>query len=265
MTDLIYPKLSYVVQGCLYDAYNELRYLELSEEGWENAFLIVLAERGVSAQRQVEYELRYKGYRIGRFFVDVLADGKLLLELKVEDELLPIDVAQVITYLKATDLKLGILVNFGGDKLEFKRIPNFVSQRTARQPQVSAIQSSGHLLYPELTGELRAILYEVHGELGPGFMHMHYRRATQMELRWHDIPYKVKKEITIWFRGQPIERRETRLLIVDDKVLLAPIAVREITPRLKGRFRQYLKLLGLELGLIANFHAPSLEIETVRI
>ena len=265
MTELIYPELSYVVQGALYDVYNELCYLELSEEGWESAFLIALVERGVSAQRQVEYELRYKGYRIGRFFVDVLADERLLLELKVEDELLPIDVAQVITYLKTTDLKLGILVNFGGDKLEFKRIPNFVSQRSARRPQVSTVQSSSHLLYPGLTGELRAILYEVHGELGPGFMHMHYRRATQMELRWHDIPYEVKKEITIRFRGQPIERCETRLLIVDNKVLLAPIAVREITPKLKGRFRQYLRLLGLKLGLIANFHTPSLEIETVRI
>ena len=96
-------------------------------------------------------------------------------------------------------------------------------------------------------------------------MHMHYRRATQIELRWHDIPYEVKKEITIRFRGRPIETRETRLLIVDNQVLLAPIAVREITPRLKGRFRQYLRLLGLKLGLIANFHTPSLEIETVRI
>ncbi len=243
MTGLIYPELSYIVQGAIYDVYNELCYLELSEEGWENAFLIALAERGVSAQRQVEYELLHKGYRIGRFFVDVLVDERLLLELKVQDELLPIDVAQVITYLKTSDLKLGILVNFGGDKLEFRRIPNFVSQRTARRPQGSAIQSSGHLLYPGLTGELRAVLYEVHGGLGPGFMHMHYRRATQMELRWHDIPYKVKKEITILFRGQPIEKRETRLLIVDDKVLLAPIAVREITPGLKGRFRQYLRLL----------------------
>ena len=265
MADLIYPELSYIVQGALYDVYNELCYFELSEEGWENAFLIVLAERGVSAQQQVEYELRYKGYRIGRFFVDVLVDERLLLELKVEDELLPIDVAQVITYLKATDLKLGILVNFGGDKLEFKRIPNFISQRSARPPQGNAIQSSSPLLYPELTGELRAILYEVHSELGPGFMHMHYRRPTQMELRWRDIPYEVKKEITIRFRGQPIEKRETRLVIVDDRVLLVPIAVREITPELKGRFRQYLKLLGLKLGLIANFHAPSLEIEMVRI
>jgi len=105
MTEIIYPELSYTVQGALYDVYNELRYLDLSEEGWESALLIALEEREVPAQRQVEYELRYKGYRIGRFFVDVLADGKLLLELKVEDSLLPIDVAQVITYLKVTDLR----------------------------------------------------------------------------------------------------------------------------------------------------------------
>jgi GxxExxY protein len=265
MTELVYPELSYNVQGVFYDVYNELRYLDLSEEGWESALLIALEERGVPVQRQVEYELRYKGYRVGRFFVDVLADGKLLLELKVEDELLPIDVAQVITYLKVTGLKLGILVNFGGDDLEFERIPNFVSQRSAHLPPASAIQSSNHLLYPELTGELRAVLYEVHGELGPGFMHMHYRRATRIELRKHDIPYEVKKEMTIRFRGQPIETRETRLLIVNKQVLLAPIAVREITPRLKGRLRQSLKLLDLKLGLIANFHTPSLEIETVRI
>lgn len=265
MTDLIYPELSYIVQGALFDVYNELRHLELSEEGWESALLIALAERGVSAQRQVEYELRYKGCRIGRFFVDVLADERLLLELKVEDELLPIDVAQVIAYLKVTGLKLGILVNFGGEELDFRRIPNFVSQRSAHCPQVGAIQSASHLLYPELTKELRAILYEVHSELGPGFMHMHYRRAAQIELHWHNIPYEVKKEITIHFRGQPIERRETRLLIVDSKVLLAPLAVRQITPRLKGRFRQYLRLLGLRLGFVANFHTPSLEIETVRV
>jgi len=75
----------------------------------------------------------------------------------------------------------------------------------------------------------------------------------------------MKKEITIQFRGQPIERRETRLLVVDHKVLLVPIAVSQITPRLRGRFRHYLKLMGLKLGLIANFHAPSLEIETVRV
>ena len=265
MTELIYPDLSYVVQGAFFEVYNELRHLDLSEGGWERALLIGLTEREVPARQQVEYELRYKGYRIGRFFVDVVVDEKLLIELKVADELLPIDEAQVITYLKVTGLRLGILVNFGGDELTFKRIPNFVSQRATQPPQSSVAKSSGDLLYPEQTGTLRAILYEVHSELGPGFMHMHYRRATVIELRRHDIPYKVKKEITIRYRGQPIENRETRLIIVDNKVVLAPIAVRGVRSRHKGRLRQYLKLLDLNLGIIANFHAPSLEIETVRI
>ena len=75
LTDPIYPELSYVVQGALYEVYRELRYLDLSEEGWESAVLIVLAEKGTPAQRQVEYVLYYKGYRIGRFFLDVLVDG----------------------------------------------------------------------------------------------------------------------------------------------------------------------------------------------
>lgn len=265
MADLIYPELSYVVQGALYEVYRELRHLDLSEEGWESAVLIVLAEKGIPAQRQVEYALYYKGYRIGRFFVDVLVDGKLLLELKVQPDLRPIDVAQVLAYLRVTDLKLGILVNFGGNQLEFRRIPNFIQERSSRCRQVDAAQTAEHLLYPELTQALRAVLYDVHGELGPGFMHMHYRRATQIELRQRDIPYKVEKEITIQFRGKPIETRETRLMIVDNKVLLTPIAVREITPALKGRCRQYLKLFGLRLGIVANFHAPSLEIEMVRV
>lgn len=267
MPELIYPELSYTVQGAFYDVYNELCAFELSEKGWETALLIALEERGIAAQRQVEYALHYKGYRIGRFFVDMLVDRKLLLELKVEEKMLSIDEAQVITYLKVSGLKLGILVNFGGNDLKFKRIPNFVSERTACRSSVNAVPNEAldHLLYPKLTGDLRAILYEVHNELGPGFMHMHYRRATQLELRWHDIAYELKKEVTIPFRGQPIETRETRILIVDNKILLTPIAVREITPIIKTRFRQYLKLFDIRLGLIANFHATSLEIQTVRI
>ncbi len=94
---------------------------------------------------------------------------------------------------------------------------------------------------------------------------MHYRRAVQIELRLRGIAYEVKKEITILFRERPIEKRETRLIIVDDKLVLAPVAVREITPALKGRFHQYVRLSGLRLGLIANFHAPRLEIATVRV
>jgi GxxExxY protein len=264
MSKIVYPELSYKVQGAFFDVYNALHGFELSEEGWESALLIALADRGLSAERQVEYALRYKGYRIGRFFIDVLVEDKLLLELKVAEALLPIHKAQVITYLKVTGLELGILVNFGGLKLEYRRMPNYISARLADQTPPPTQQDEA-LLHAELTGSLRAILYAVHRELGPGFMHMHYRRAVQIELRRGDLDYSVKKEVQIAYRGQLIETRETRLLVVENAVLLAPVAVRSITPKHKQRFRQYLKLFDLELGLIANFHSTSLEIETIRL
>lgn len=265
MSGIIYPDLSYSVQGALYDVYNALRYQELSENGWETALMIALADRGVPAERQVEYELRYKGYRIGRFFPDVVADEKLLLELKVRDRLLPIHVAQVLTYLKVTGLQLGILANFGKNAIEIQRIPNFLDRKAAGGMRTVSSEPAGPLLYEGLTAALRAALYEVHGELGPGLMPMHYRRATRIEFRLREIPFEIKQDITVRFRGQPIETRTVRLLVVDDKVLLATMAVLELTPLVKARFHQHLQLLDLKLGLIANFHAASLEIATVKL
>ena len=264
MTELIYPELSYTIQGACYDVFNELSCLDLSEQGWEKALLIALNEGGLSTRRQVEYELRYKGYRIGRFFTDVLVEDKILLELKALAELLPINEAQLINYLKATNLKLGLLVNFGGPELQIKRLPNFLSNHSNSRRHAWKDQPADHLLYSELTGQLRGLLYEVHSELGPDFMHMHYRRAAQIELRLHGLPYEIKRDVPILFRGQVVEQRDVRLILVDRKVLLAAVAVREISPVLKGRFSQYLRLLGLKLGLIANFYTSSLQIEAVR-
>jgi GxxExxY protein len=264
MSEIIYPELSYQAQGAMYDVYNALRYHELSEAGWEKALMIALADRDVSARQQAEYELRYKGYRIGRFFVDIVAEEKIVLELKAVDHLLPIDMAQVLAYLRVTGLKLGILVNFGRNAIEIQRLPNFINRQPVVSPQVISSDPEQEMQHPALTGAIRAILYEVHGELGPGFVHLHYRRATQIELRQRDIPYEVKKEVTISFRGEPVETRETHFLIVDGHVLLAPIAVRMITPVLRARFRQYLHLLGLKIGQIANFHAASLDIVTIK-
>jgi GxxExxY protein len=81
MTELICPELSYTVQGGFYEVYNELRHLDLSEEGWESALMVALEERGVPAQRQAEYALHYKDRRVGRFFVDVVVDERLQLGL----------------------------------------------------------------------------------------------------------------------------------------------------------------------------------------
>ncbi len=264
MVELVYPQLSYEVQGAIYDVYNKLRYFDIAEEGWEQAFILSLRQRGVMAERQVEYELRYKGFRIGRFFVDVLADGKIILELKVTPSLMPIHWAQIISYLKISGLHLGILVNFGGENVDIRRIPRTLKQWEKQTKSVRVLTPSQDLLYPELTGEIRSALIEVHNELGPGFMPMHYRRATRIEMRLRHLPFVQQKETTIRYCNHPIESKPIQLLLIDEKVLLTVVTARQVAYKHEVQLRHFMQQFELPLGLIANFCKPSLEIVTLR-
>lgn len=264
MVELVYPELSYQVQGAIYDVYNKLRYFDIAEEGWERALVLAIRQRGLVAERQVEYELRYKGVRVGRFFVDALADGKIILELKVAPSLTPIHLAQIISYLKVSGLQLGILVNFGGEKLDFQRIPRTLKQWDKQASPEPTPPPPKHLLYPELTGEIRQALMEVHNELGPGFMPMHYRRAARVEMRLRHLPFVQHKETSIRFCDQPIETKPTQLFIVDEKVLVTVVTARQLVHRHQAQARHFMQQYDLPLGLIANFCKPSLEIMTLR-
>jgi GxxExxY protein len=259
MTYIIYPELSYDVQGALFEVHNTLRHFGLSESGWERALAIALSERGIVAHCQVEFALLYKGRRVGRFFVDVIAEreGQVLLELK-KTALEAVHKAKVIAYLRVTDIKLGILVTFGGERVEFQRIPNRVSECVI-PGGYPAPPSSFQALDPYLAQVLWPAFCEVRRELGPGFMHMHYRRACQVELRLSQVPFEKINEIVVQFRGQPIERRKVSLLLVDGRLLVVALAVLWITPGIVSRYRQYLKLLGVNQGLIVNFRPAELE------
>lgn len=99
----------------------------LLESAYEKCLSWELRQRGVAVEEQVAVPVRYKseifdnGYRI-----DLLVEGRLLLELKSVDQLLPIHTAQVLTYLKMTGLKMGLILNFNVELMKsgIKRIVN---------------------------------------------------------------------------------------------------------------------------------------------
>lgn len=82
------------------------------ESLYEEALVIELTARGVAYVRQPPIRVRYKGNAIGEGRADLLIGGELLVELKAVDQLAPIHKAQVISYLKAMQLHLGLLINF---------------------------------------------------------------------------------------------------------------------------------------------------------
>jgi GxxExxY protein len=79
---------------------------------YEEALLVELMDAGIPVERQKEISVLYKGRSIGKHRLDVLVEGTLIVELKTVEELAEIHRAQVISYLKATRLPLGLLVNF---------------------------------------------------------------------------------------------------------------------------------------------------------
>ncbi len=264
MTKLIYADLTYTLRGTFFKVYCDLKGAGISEASWEEALCTVWQAQNIPFRRQPAYEIDYKDHHLALFYPDLIAYDKILVELKAIDALCPLNRAQIISCLKVTDLKLGLLVNFGGGDIEIERVPNFLGQRFATE-RPAPISVRDDLLYPELTYAIQGALFEVHSTLGPGFIHYVYRRASETELQLCRIPVQRKQEIAISFRGRVLETVPCRLLIVDDKVAVAAVAFREITEVHRQRLRCYLKLLNLRLGLLANFYPASLQITLVRV
>jgi GxxExxY protein len=90
------------------------------ESVYEKALMIELKDIGLKADNQKSLDVYYKNQLVGEFKSDIIAEDKIIIEIKAVTNLTTQHEAQLINYLKATGIKVGLLVNFG-DKLEFKR------------------------------------------------------------------------------------------------------------------------------------------------
>lgn len=104
-------EISYLVRGAIFDVYNNLGP-GLLESTYELALNYELKKRGLNSKRQVDLPLLYEGEILGKYRIDILVNDLIIIEIKSVNELLPVHHKQVITYLKLSNLKLGILVNF---------------------------------------------------------------------------------------------------------------------------------------------------------
>ena len=120
---LVYEELSYQIRGALYDVYNTLG-TGFREETYKLAVVSELDQRGIPVKREVHFEIKYKGKVIDLYRADIVVDDKVILELKVADELHPRHTAQLLSYLKASGLQLGLLVNFGKERVQIVRQAN---------------------------------------------------------------------------------------------------------------------------------------------
>lgn len=121
MTDVVYKELSYQIMAAVFEVYNTLGFGFL-EKVYERALLKELCLRGIPVETQKEIKVFYKGDEIGTYFADLVVNDEILLELKAVESLNNIHKAQVLNYLKATGFKLGLLINFGRERVQYERL-----------------------------------------------------------------------------------------------------------------------------------------------
>jgi GxxExxY protein len=106
--------------GVFYDVYNELGYGFL-ECVYEESLVIAFQQAGLAANRQVPLPVWFRGHKVGEFRADMMVENSVLLELKSARSLEPAREAQLLHYLKSTDVEIGMLLNFGA-RPQFRRL-----------------------------------------------------------------------------------------------------------------------------------------------
>ena len=118
--DLKHRELTQKIIGVFFEVYNELGHGFL-ESVYQKSLCLALTETGLTVHSQVDIPVHFRGHQVGDFKADVLVEKSVLLELKAAHSIHSSHQAQLLNYLRATDIEIGVLLNFGV-KPEFKRL-----------------------------------------------------------------------------------------------------------------------------------------------
>lgn len=136
-TKLLFPELSYKLQGCFFKVYNILGF-GYKEIAYQRALEQELTLQNIPFEKETHLSITYKGKKIAEYVPDLVIDNKIIVEIKALEFLPNKFITQLIYYLKGTNYKLGYLVNFGGTRLEIiRRIWTLKNRMTANHSELT--------------------------------------------------------------------------------------------------------------------------------
>ena len=94
------------------------------ESVYENALVVALRQKGLQVESQVPLKVVFRGVVVGEFYADILVEKKVLVELKAVSGFVKEHFAQILNYLKTTGIEVGLIINFGNPRLEYRRFEN---------------------------------------------------------------------------------------------------------------------------------------------
>ena len=119
--EILYKDLSFKIVGLAMRVHSKLGYGFL-EKVYENALMVLFRREGIEAKQQAPITVYFEEEVVGNYYADILVEDKVILEIKSVEKIIDAHIAQTLNYLKATGLRLAIILNFSREKLEYKRI-----------------------------------------------------------------------------------------------------------------------------------------------
>jgi GxxExxY protein len=119
--EVLYKELSYKIVGFAMQVHRELGHGYL-EKVYENAMMVLLRRERIKAVQQAPIKVSFQGEVVGDYYADIFIDDCIILELKSVDKIIDAHRAQALHYLKATGIRLAIILNFGKERFEYGRL-----------------------------------------------------------------------------------------------------------------------------------------------
>ncbi len=120
---MLYEELTAKVLEACFEVSNALG-VGYVESVYENALFVALTQKGIKVERQVPLKVKFRDVIVGDFKADMIVEGKVLSELKAVEILAKEHYAQLLNYLKTTGIEVGMVINFGNSRLQYRRFEN---------------------------------------------------------------------------------------------------------------------------------------------
>ena len=261
---LLFEEHTRILRGCLFEIHNEVG-IGYPEEAYHRAFKLCCERKDIPLLSKQKGRLEHRGTLVHTFEYDLLAFDEILLELKaLAGGFARENYAQLLSYLKFWRKQLGLLVNFGQEKVVVERLP--FTEKTLvldeNYEHIEALLSGGNqAVFDQIRGGIQQVA-NAHG-LGYGDTVC----AKLLCAEWEHRQLDVRRGVTCpaSFANENLGRFPVDAIQLNDRFLCCVVALKEeIGPYEIGKAQSYLRALKLPVGLVINFGKHALQVRGIR-
>jgi len=254
---ILHPRLSYAIIGAAMNVHSELGP-GWDEEIYHKALLHALHAQGIKAESKLRGVLENHDLIADEFELDILVEDSIVLELKhIVKPFAPAHYCQLINYLKFWGKDLGILINFGLERLEYKRVPFSPMVGTMTRNELWNTFSEEN---NKTAKQIYSILNAVFNDYGLGYSTKTYNGLFITECKFQKTEYDVPS-VNLSYQGSPLGEKIVDAFRINEEALILISALNDQSSAIDlARLLSYMKQTKIKAGILANFGKTTLHI-----